>query len=41
MVPKEVGYKDETKELTDVMPNVEIFEVFLDGLLLDLERELE
>ena len=41
MVPKEVGYKDETKELTDVMPTFETFELFPDGLLLDLEREME
>ena len=41
MVPKEVGFKDETKELTDVMPTIETFEVFPDGLLLDLEKEME
>ena len=41
MVPKEVDYKDEIKELTDAMPTIETFEVFHDGLLLDLEREME
>lgn len=41
MVPKEVGYKDKTKELSAVMPIVETFEVFPDGLLLDLEREMQ
>ena len=37
MVPKKVDYKDETKELTNAMPTIETFEVFPDGLLLDLE----
>ena len=41
MVHKEVDYKDETKELIDAMPTIETFEVFPDGLLLDLEKEME
>ena len=39
LVPREVGYKDKTKELTNVMPTIENFEVFPDSLLLDLERD--
>ena len=41
VVPKEAEYMDETKELTDAMPTIETFEVFPDGLLLDLEKEME
>ena len=41
VVPKEVDYKDETKELTDAMPTIETFEVFPDDLLLNLEKEME
>ena len=41
MVPKEVDYTDETRELIDAMPTIETFEVFPDDLLLDLEKEME